>query len=376
VRFCDKPDWNAWTAVCLLAIALVYTNHLALLLVILIGIDYFLRRRAQPGTVSRLSVSAALLLVILAPLWPGLLRNLSSHLFVHRSLAARILNMGFNLYSFFVSESLAPWFWRYAAPAAVAVLACSILAFLSVKDAAKRFLVYAALLIMAIEIAGGIHPRQLMLVAPWILLPLTAALVDPAWPQLRSALIVSLLVAVGLGWFGVYARRYYAAPEFLEPWDQVAADASTGLQKDSAIIGNNPSFFFYLTYELRPGSPQNWHFAGILPADVHLDNIWSPEQWAAAGRPIVPRMLWVRGMPGPDEATPMATASDWLDHQCGDRTVRFQLHDQGYAAKQRFSPDARELVDWRIETHQYDCSQLAPSAPPAGSDGSTNAAPK
>jgi hypothetical protein len=270
-----------------------------------------------------------------------------------------------------VSESVAPWFWRFGIPATLAVAACWLLVFFRVRWDVRRFVLFSALLAVSMSAIGVIDTKRLVLVAPWFLLPLAVAVGTAGKPFLRAALAVSLLVAGGIGWYGIYSRQYYAAPRFLEPWAQIAADAAVSVRDGSAVVGNNPSFFFYLTYALKgpdPGAP--WRFTGALPYDVRFENVWAPEQWIAAGRAIPPRVLWVRGMPGPDTGTPMADAADWLDHQCGERTVRFLMHDPGYELKQRYFPQLGELA-WRIQTRAYDCSQqvaepaLAPALAPA-----------
>ncbi len=372
LRFCDQPSSKAWRAVWLLGLVLVYTNYLGWVVLVMLGVDDWIRHRSQPGTGRRLAVSAALLLIAYAPLWPGLLRALAqTH--AGQTWRAMGLNLGFNVYALLVSESVAPWYWRFGVPATLAVAACWLLVFFRVRWDVRRFLLFSALLTVSMALTGALDTKHLILVAPWFLLPMAVAVGTAGKPLLRGALAVSLLVAGGIGWYGIYSRQYYAAPRFLEPWAQIANEAAVSVRDGSALIGNNPSFFFYLTYALKdpvPGAP--WRFKGALPYDAHFENVWAPEQWIASGAAIPPRILWVRGMSGPDGGKPMADAAARLDHECeGERTVRFLAHDPGYDLKQRYFPQMGELA-WRVETRAYDCSQQVakpapvPAPAPAG----------
>jgi len=363
LRYCDGQCGSAWALVCLFALLLVYTSYFGWAMIALLAADDWWRHRAQPGTIRRLAASAAILAVAYAPLWRVFFSEVSQAAHVSHSWRGLILNAGYNAYVLIVSESLAPWFWRFGVPATIAVASCFVLAFFGAKDASRRFLIFAAILFIVMAGVGILDTKRLLLIGPWVLLPFSTAISSTSRPLLRRALAVSLLVAAGLGWFGVYSRRYYAAPRFFEPWAQLADEEAGNLATGAGIIGNNPSFFFYLTYALKvPPSPEGWRFRGALPYDTQAKNVWGAEDWIAAGHPTRPQMIWIRGMPGPDTGTPMADAVDWLDHHCGDRNFRFMARDPGYELKQRYFPELGTLA-WRIEIHQYDCSQNA--TPPA-----------
>jgi len=368
LRYRDLPGTAAWFVVCLFALSLAYTNYFGWVLIGLLGADDWLRHRTQPGAGRRLLISAIILAMAYAPLWRAFLNELAQTTHGIRPLGTLLFNAGFNVYVLLVSDSVAPWFWRFGIPGALAVASCFILAFLGTKGPARQFLVFSALLIALMAALGILRTETLLLVAPWILLPLAAALVKPNQRQRIRALAALLFVVAGIGWYGTYRRQYYASRRFLQPWPAIAAEAAGALGQGSGVIGNNPSFFFYLTYALKiPGTaPMPWRFMGMLPRDVHSENVWAPEEWITAGRPIRPRMFWIRGMRGPDEGTPMAAAADWLDHVCGDRSIHFLSRDPGYSLKQRYLPERGDLV-WQVETHEYDCSQgVAPPAAPSG----------
>jgi hypothetical protein len=364
LRFCDNPHPKEWTLVCLLALLLVYTSYFGWAILACLAVDDWLRHRKQPGTVRRLAVSATVLAAACAPLWKPWFTAIGEAIHPHLSLRAMAVAAVYNAYVLLVSESVAPWFWRLGVPAAIAVAICFGLAFFSAKKEQRRFLVFAAILFILLVPASGIlMTRHLLLIAPWMLLPFATALGTCPKIELRRVFAVALLIAGGFGWFGVYKREYYATPRFYENWSNFADEAAGNMATGAGIISNNPSFFFYLTYALKvPPSPGTWRFAGALPSDVRAPNVWSPEDWIAAGYPQRPQMFWVRGVPGPDTGTPMAEAEDWLDKHCGDRDYRFMSRDPGYDLEQKYFPEAGALA-WRIEIHQYSCVQAA--TPPA-----------
>jgi hypothetical protein len=368
LSYCQLPNTAAWILVCLFALALAYTNYFGWVIVGLIAADDWLRHRAQPGALRRILVAAIMLVAAYAPLWRAFLNQLAQITRGDHALRPLILNSCFNVYVLLVSDSVAPWFWRLGVPCALAVTSCFVLAFLGTSGPARRFLVCGALLVVLMAALGILQTERLLLVAPWILLPLAVALVRPDRPQRIRALSALLVVVAGIGWYGTYSRQYYASQRFLQPWPAIADEAAMALGQGSGVIGNNPSFFFYLTYTIKvpSASTMPWRFMGILPRDVHSENVWAPEDWIAAGQPIRPRMLWIRGMPGPDEGTPMAAAADWLDHACGDRSIHFLRRDPSYSFKQRYLPDRGDLV-WQVETHEYDCMQAV--KPPAAASG-------
>jgi len=356
----------AWTRVCLLGLALVYANYLGWALLFLLAVDDWLRHRAQPGTVKRLLVTAVIFIAAYAPLWPAFWHELSVGATLRQSWTYRLANTAYNVYVLFVSESVGPWFWWLGLPAALATAACLLLVFFGLRGPSRRFLLFAGILVAAMALAGILYPRRLFMVAPWVLLPVAASIGAVQNKYWRSGLALSLGVVAAVGWYGVSSQRYYAAPRFLEPWKTVAQDAAEAVRGGAIVLANNPSFFFYLTYALQvPESSRPWRFSGLLTESVQHPQVWEVGAWEAAGRPLRPRVLWVRGMPGPEEGTPMAAAGDWLDARCPGRSVSYLARDPSYLWKQRFAPEMNQLL-WRVETRQYACAPDSPLPPATG----------
>jgi hypothetical protein len=363
LRCLASPRRTEWVVLLAVGFALIYTNYFGWALLAILGFDYWLRNRGKQPVLGRLLGAAVILAVAYAPLWPAFVNELTRGVHLRQPLTRMVLSAGYDTYVLFLSESMAPWFWSFGVPATIAVAACLLTLFLSLRGAAQRFLVYGALLIAGMAAMGIVQTTWLFLVAPWFLLPLAVALGTNAKWQWRGPLAVSLAIIAGIGWYGTVYRRYYAAPSFIEPWAQIADQAAESARQGAGIISNGPSFFFYLTYALKaPQSNSPWHFTGVLPVDVTYPQVWAPGQWEAAGRPAPSSVLWVRAMGWPAQAQQMDDASQWLNRHCGDRLSRYQVRDPGYAWKERFFPELG-ATPWRIEIRQYSCGE--PSAVPS-----------
>jgi hypothetical protein len=220
---------------------------------------------------------------------------------------------------------------------------------------------FASILVAAMALVGILYPRRLFMVSPWFLLALAAGIGTIENRYWRSGIALCLGLVAAIGWYGFFDRRYYATPRFFEPWETVAQDAADVVRNGGLVIGNNTSFFFYLTYALQiPESPSGFRFSGIVSDAIKHPQVWEPEQWQQAGRPVRPNVFWVLGMPGAPLGGPMAVAGQWLDSHCEGRNVRYLARDPSYQAKQRFAPGINQLL-WRIEIHDYFCQ--APPAP-------------
>ena len=98
---------------------------------------------------------------------------------------------------------------------------------------------------------GILQTKYLFTIAPWILLPVGVAIeaTKPRWATFGLA--ASLLIIGGIGRYGIYSRRFYSAPRFIEPWQEVATDAAANIGNGATVIADHPSFLLYLTYVLR-----------------------------------------------------------------------------------------------------------------------------
>ena len=274
---------------------------------------------------------------------------------LHQGALAILANTAFNVFSLFVSESVAPWYWWLSVPAGLAVLLCVVLVAWWLPRPARRFLFYSAVLIVVMALLGILQTKYLLMLSPWVLLPVGVAIeaAKPRWATF--ALAAALLIIGAAGWYGIYSRRYYSAPRFIEPWQEVAGDAAAKISGGATVIADHPSFLFYLTYLLRvPNQNGPWKFEGLLPDSVKHPQVYSPAGWLAAGHPTSGKMILVRGGRDPGGNEPIDDAARQLDQSCGSISSRLRMRDEGYKWKQRFFPQLGE-PQWRIEIREYDC---------------------
>jgi hypothetical protein len=358
LRYLEELSLKRWAVFFTFAVAIVWTNYFGWAILGCLAIDQILRHRsAEPSANSVVCIqTTALLCVAFIPIFRAFRNEFVAGVVSHPRALAILANATFGVYSLFVSESVAPWTWFLSTSAALAILAVVGLVVTSLPRNSRRFLLYGALLIAVMAASGVPLTRHLFLVSPWILLPIGVIVGTNKSQQVRIGLPVALLIVAGIGWIGIYSRRYYAAPRFLEPWPTVAEDTAKKIQSGATLISNDPSLFFYLTYILHPPDGTTpWRFRGLLPEQVRHPQVKSPQEWLASGHPVGPSMIWIHGAGDPRENGSMEEAAADLGRACGTQTSRLTMRDPGYAWKQRFFPEWKE-PQWRIEIREYDCS--------------------
>jgi hypothetical protein len=337
--------------------SLIWTNYFGWALLACLAIDQIFRWRSKEPAATPKAVLgiAALICVSFVPLFPAFRAELSHGLDLHER-ALTILAIAANsVFSLFVSESVAPWYWWLSAPAGLAILFCVALALWWLPRPARRFLFYSAALLAAMALLGILQTKYLLMLSPWVLLPvgITIETAKPRWATF--ALAGALLIIGGIGWYGIYSRRYYSAPRFIEPWREVADDAAAKIRGGATVIAGHPSFLFYLTYALHvPNQNGPWRFEGSLAESVRHPQVYSPADWLAAGHPTNGKMILVRGGRDPGGNEPIDDAARQLDQSCGSISSRLRMRDEGYTWKQRFFPEWGE-PQWRVEIREYDC---------------------
>ena len=252
LRYLEEQSRSRWAVLFLFGAALLWTNYFGWALLACLAADQFFRYRAGERVISPrvMAGTAALFILSFVPLFRAFYNELGIGFNFHHRFVAVIANAAFNVYSLFVSESVAPWYWLLSVPAGLAVVACVVLVFVNEPKAPRRFLVYSGFLIALMAVTGILLTKRLFLVAPWVLLPIGIAVATITSRWARAGLALTLLVIAGIGWYGIRTRKYYSAPRFLEPWAQVAGDAADKIHSGAKVIANNPSFF--LLFDLYP----------------------------------------------------------------------------------------------------------------------------
>ena len=356
LRCVEAPSARRWAGFVLAGCALLWTSYFAWPILACLALDQFFRHRASQRGIrpAMLAMAAAAFLASSVPLLGGLRAEGSELLGLPHRAGSFFAAAGINVYSLFVGEAVAPWYLPLSFPAAVAVLACVGLVWVSNSWAARRFLLYGAGIATLAAASGVPAGDGLLCAAPWFVLPIGVAIGTSTNQRTRIGLTLALLLVGVIGWLGIYSRTHYFDPRFIEPWQQTADDAAGKIEGGATAIANHPSFFFYLTYAFRLSAGTSWTFTGSLPDSVRQPRIVSPEQWLAAGRPLSPAMLLVEGVDGAG----LQDAQEYLDRTCGGRSSRRMMRDEHFQWKQRLFP-AWRASQWRIEVREYDCSSAA-----------------
>lgn len=371
LRIQEKPSWGRWVVLVVACELAVYTNYFLLAMIGLLLLDYWLTHHRESA--AHLAAAGGTLLVILLTMYPlvraflfrvaadeGILRPVYS-------LAATVLYGGYNLYTLFVSESIAPWFWYFSIPVVAAIALCAYAILRCGSAPAIRLFTYFLACMLVMTALNLINTKRLLFLSPWLLIPIAVMVARLPQPALRKSAILALGVTGAIGWFGILSRHCYAAPRLIEPWQPVAEQAAAEVQKGAVVIGSNPSFFFYLTDAMEsPGNGGSHRFVGSYPERRRHPRLFIPSQWLKAGKVFGPTTLLVKGAADESEWATTAATESVLDQACHLEGVERELPDSGYAWKQRWFAGAQQPA-WRIEVRTYRC----PAANETSADLST-----
>jgi len=354
LKYLQHQSWVRWTALFLFSLGLIWTSYLAWAILGCLMIDLLLHSQDNEflGKLRGLALAIVLLAAAFVPFFTAFRDALRATANVHYGALSTLVNAADCVYALFVSESMAPWYWWFSVPAGLAVLLCLALVVWWTPRPAQRLLLYSGCLIAALALLGTLDMSRLLTLSPWILLPVGIAIEaeKPRWANFSLA--AALLALAGIGWYGVYSRRYYSEPRWIEPWQEVAGQAATKIRGGATVIADHPSFLLYLTYALHiPTQNGPWTYQGSVTEFAHHPQIFSSAGWLAAGHPIGAKMILVRAGVG---SSPIGDAAKQLDQACGSISSRLMVRDQGYAWKQRFFPQ-RDEPQWQIEIREYDC---------------------
>jgi hypothetical protein len=359
LKYLEEQTFGRWAVFFLFCAALVWTNYFGWAILACLAIDQLLRTRSKETTATPKIIlgTAALLCLSFLPLFLAFRGELSKGMNLRQGAIPILANAAFNVFSLFVSESMAPWNWPFSVPAGIAILLFIALVVWRLPRSARRFLFYSAFLLLVMALIGILRTKYLLMISPWILLPAGVA-IDAEKPRWATFAMAGALLVIGAaGWYGIYSRRYYSAPRFIEPWQEIAGDAAGKIHGGAMVLADHPSFFLYLTYILRvPSQNGPWRFEGSLPDSVKLPQVFSSAGWLAAGHPASGKIILIRGGGDPGGNGPIDDAARRLDQSCGSITSRLRMRDEGYAWKQKFFPQLGE-PQWRIEIREYDCDQ-------------------
>jgi hypothetical protein len=370
LEYLENRTKERWAVLFFFCVALIWTTYWGWAILACLVADQLLRATAKEpaATAKSVVVTSLLLFACFIPFFPALRSAISKLTNLHQGAVSGLANAGFNVFSLFASNSVAPWYWRLSVPVAIAILACIVLTARHVPHPALRFLVYSGCVLAMMAVSETLRPTDLLMLSPWVLLPVGVA-IETQKPRWATFALAAALLAIGAaGWYGIYSKRFYSAPQLIEPWQEIARDAAVRVANGTTVISEQPAFLFYLTYDLQ-ATRQNpsWKFEGLLPDQVTHPNVFSPLSWLAEPHAAIGKVLLVRKGTESGEAGPIDEAAQKLDASCGSISSRLRIRDDGYAWKRRYLPQLREPL-WRIEVRDYDCGssssgEASPTAP-------------
>ena len=221
--FLREQTLRNWLLAFVPAVLLLYTNYFGWAILACLLFDYLLQarhdsRRPWPQVL----LTLVLLLITFLPLVRAFAAEMAVIARPRDSTLGIALFEGFNTYALFASESVAPWHWVLGVPVCSAIAVSAAATLLNAPPVARRLFVYLLLLITGMSLLGIIGTRRLLLISGWVVLPVGLCLGTVQNRGWKGLLIASLLVIGGVGWYGTVSRHFYAAPRFIEPWNDVA----------------------------------------------------------------------------------------------------------------------------------------------------------
>ena len=352
-RYLELPSLANWAWLLVGSLMLLYSNYFAWALLGCLAVDYTIQntKMAMKSWLA-LGGTALILLATYLPIARAFFGELRGVVQPNGSIVSLLLNGIYDLYCVFVSESVAPWFWGLGVPVAAAIALCLLITFAGASPQARRFLFYFAVALAVMSVLGIANTKRMLFITPWLIFPISVVLGEGAGKTWRPILLAALLFIGAVGWYGILSRDLYAAPHWVEPWQLVAQRAADVARAGGIVVGNNPSFFFYLTYELAPGKDEGGSdFAGLLPDSTRRPNVYDLPQWVEAGRPLGRRTMIVAGLP---EIDALEDESEVLSRRCSREDFERLVRDPGAKWKERFAPQTGQ-VPWRIEISTYSC---------------------
>jgi hypothetical protein len=330
LRYLERSTAPRLIAFILLAIAAIYANYYGWVLVACLLLDGWLLRRRDALKVSVVTFGA--MAVAYIPLWRPFLRaSLPGR--QSGAVLSKLVLAAYNLYILFVSESVAPWIWWFSLPAAAAIALVLWIAWQALTPRIRLFLLYFAIAFTGLAVTGKIDSKRLLFISGWLMLALAAALA-----RRGRVLIAPLALVALLGWAGIFARKWYAAPHLIEPWNEVAHHAAQSLRQGDLVVSNSPSFHFYLGYLLTPREESR---------------VFTVGQWRHAAPPRPFALLFVEGV-NQSVNVPTGQLMRELQSGCVTLEARHLVPDSGSELKRRLFPQFRE-PPFRISVYRFRC---------------------
>jgi len=357
-RYLEKPCCGRLIIFIGTAGLMLYSNYYGWALLSIFALDICARKRAE--ALRFICCVFGSLALVYFPMWAVFFNELHGYTSTTagRSIVSPIVNTIYCFYSLMVSESVAPWIWPLSIPAGIAILVSVVAATVLLPRRCRPFLLYFALLFGGMAAIGIMGTKRLLFISGWLLFSFSIALANRKMKTVRKLLILSLLIVALTGWAGVFARRWYAAPHFIEPWAEIADEATVAVEHGQVVVSNSPSFLFYANYALQNHGLLKGAFSPGWVKDPRIATVDTEPRFTGVSTfapPTVSSVLFVSGVnvSAVDETN---RAESWLRTNCFLVSTRKQVRDTGYSLKARFFKDC-DQPEYRIVLEQYQCIQ-------------------
>jgi hypothetical protein len=146
--------------------ALIYSNYFGFAVPGCVALDYDFRSSQEFGKSLRfLLASAGILLVAYLPIMNAFWYEAHRGTRSHGVGLSFIANGMYGMYSMFMSESVAPWFWFFSVPAGIAGAVCILFTVWRTPGPARYFSLYFLGLFLFMPFLGIAIPKRLSLIS-------------------------------------------------------------------------------------------------------------------------------------------------------------------------------------------------------------------
>jgi hypothetical protein len=347
--------WGAFAAACVL---FVWSNYFGFVFLALLAADLVIFHRAI--ALRRLRPLAFTTLVVAASFLPLLrvafsdvgeyVRSPETGISIRHEIAA----VGYPTFAIFGSAAVAPWFLPLSLPILIGALLLAVAVW---RSTARRWLLYVACAMLAMELARVYDIKRVLIFLPWIFLAigLTVARDNTRNPWLaRGAVFVLVLT----GWIGILSGNHDATTNLHEPWGKVAGVVAEDARHGATIISENPPFFLYLDYELGLQSMMQSADSSDLGADfyrAHGYAILNPDETGKSTNSLRGKIVLVNGSGEFADVQAMNALKITLAHRCSTLGEYRAAPDPALTLKRRFTTDV-PVLPYRTHVTWFDCN--------------------
>ncbi len=347
--------WGLFAAACVI---FVWSNYFGFIFLALLAADLFIfhraiaLRRLRPLAITTLVVAASFL-----PLLRVAFADVGEYVRSPEtgiSLRHEIAAVGYPTFAIFGSAAVAPWFLPLSLPILIATGA---LAIAIVRSAARRWLLYVACTMLAMELARVYDIKRVLIFLPWIFLAigLTVARGNTQNPWLaRTAVLVMILA----GWVGILSGNHYATTNLKEPWGKVAGVVAEDARQGATIVSENPPFFLYLDYQLGLQSMMQAADGSDLGEDFYREHgytILDPDETGKSAKSLRGKIVLVKGSGMFEDVEAMNALKNALGGHCSALGEYRAAPDPALAWKRRFTTNVPVLA-YRTDVTWFDCN--------------------